>query len=243
MLFLSFKLFIFILVLNIILGSNKNNNVINIFEKMKNNKKFHIRINKSLAENIKNENINYESKEFDLLYEELVKQKFKNYQRLMDLRKKEKNYEKRKRRDKKWQDKVVRNKIKAHYLLIGDYNKYYKISDPFNLIKTKNKIKNKLYENIFKGTSFWKGLGLFLELLGICALESIIFVFFNTLILGLESMNGCCFCTYFAVTVPFGVYVVSILLIIITVIVVILLVIWLWPKDDKNIKYKILEPK
>ncbi|SOV73815.1 Hypotetical protein, putative [Plasmodium sp. gorilla clade G3] len=116
MLFLSFKLFIFILVLNIILGSNKNNNS------------------------------NYESREFDLLYEELVKQKLKDYQRLMNLRKKEKNYEKTKLRDKKWQDKVVMNKIRAYYVLIGDYNKYYEMSDSFNLIEMKNKLKNKYYE-------------------------------------------------------------------------------------------------
>ncbi|EUR81560.1 hypothetical protein PFBG_00230 [Plasmodium falciparum 7G8] len=55
-----------------------------------------IMINKSLAEYIKNENTNYESKEYDLLYEELVKQKLKNYERKMDLRKKGKNYEKKK---------------------------------------------------------------------------------------------------------------------------------------------------
>ncbi|SCQ12578.1 Plasmodium exported protein (hyp5), unknown, putative [Plasmodium sp.] len=303
MLLPSFKLFIFILVLNIILGSNKNNNVINIFEKIKNNKKFHMRINKSLAENIKNENSYYESTEFDLLYEELVKQKLKNYKRLMDIRKKEKNYEKKKRRDKKWQDKVVRSKIKAYYLLIGDYSKYYEMSDSFNFIETKNKIKNKyyevrdsfnfikrkdkiknkyyemsnsfnsiesknkiknnccemsdtftfietkneiknkLYEIIFKGTSFWKGLGNFLELLGICAVEYMFVVIFFSF-LGLLTESGACTCASFScVGVAAGIYGGFILLIIITVVVVALLVVWLWPKDDKNIINKILEPK
>ncbi|SOV13890.1 Hypotetical protein [Plasmodium sp. gorilla clade G2] len=262
MLFLSFKIFIFVLVLNIILGSNKNNNVINIFEKIKNKKQFHIRINKSLAEYIKNESRNYESIEFDLLYEELVEQKLKNYQRLMDLRKKEKNYEKRKRRDKKFQDKVVRNKLKAYYVLIGDYNKYYEISDSFNLFERKNKIKdklyemndlfnlserkhkikNKLYKNIFKGTSFWKNLGLFLEFLGICAAESMIFVIFNSLVLILKITSDTMFSCLTSVIVPLGIYGVSILLIIITVIVVVLLVVWLWPKEEKNLINKMTEP-
>ncbi|SOV83946.1 Plasmodium exported protein (hyp5), unknown, putative [Plasmodium sp.] len=333
MLFHSFNLFMFILVLNIILGSNKKNNIINIFEKIKNNKQFHIRINKSLAENIKNVNINYESTEFDLLYEELVKQKLKNYQRLMDLRKKEKNYEKKKRRDKKYQDKVVRSKIKAYYLLIGDYSKYYEMSDSFNLIEkknkiknkyyemrdsfnfieikdkiknkynemrdlfnfverknktkhnyyemsesfnlmeTKNEIKNKLYEIIFKGTSFWKGLGKFLELLGICAIEYM-FVSIFFFILWLLAESGTCACATTCasactcaatcasacactatcasacacssipcVGVAAGIYGGFILLIIITVLVVALLVIWLWPNDDKNFINKILESK
>ncbi|SOV78746.1 Plasmodium exported protein, unknown function [Plasmodium reichenowi] len=233
MFFLFFKLFIFILILNIILGFNKNNNnVINIFEKTPNNKKFHIRINKSLAECIKNENTNYESKEFDLLYKELVIQKLENYERLMELRKKEKNYEKKKRRDKKWQDKVVRSKIKAYNLLNGDYKKYYEI---------RKKIKNKLYEIIFKGTKFWKDLGFFLEVLGIYAVECHFFYIIGSLIYILEGfklVSG--LATYFIVcNVIFGIF---ILLIVLTVVIVILLVIWLWPKDDKNITNKMLEP-
>ncbi|ETW51647.1 hypothetical protein PFAG_04629 [Plasmodium falciparum Santa Lucia] len=33
--------------------------------------------------------------------------------------------------------------------------------DSFNLIETKNKIKNKLYEIIFKGTILWKSFVIF----------------------------------------------------------------------------------
>ncbi|SOV84353.1 Hypotetical protein, putative [Plasmodium sp.] len=256
MLFHSSKLFIFILILNIIFGSNKNNNIVNTFEKIKNTKNFHIRINKSLAEHIKNESSNYESTHFDLLYEELVKQKLKNYQRLMDIRKKEKNYEKKKRRDKKWQDKVVRSKIKEYYLLIGDYNKYYEMRDSFNLIETKNKKKKKLYEIIFKGTSFWKRLGFFFELLGICTVNSMCFVihgFLFYLLLYIPVVKFVLifykifshiltfFSNYFLVFS--GIYGVFILLIIITVVIVILLVVWLWPKVDENNINKILQAK
>ncbi|SCQ12667.1 Hypotetical protein, putative [Plasmodium sp.] len=257
MLFRFFKLFIFILVLNIILHSNKNNNnIINIFEKIKNNKKFHIRINKYLAEYIKNENTNYESTEFNLLYEEMVKQKLNNYKRLIDLSKKEKNYKKKKLRDKKWQDKVVRNKIRAYYVLIGDYNKYYEMRGSFNFIETKNKMKNKLYEIIFKGTRFWKRLGFFLEFLGICAVNSMIFVIHGFLaslllyIVGVKYFGTIytvfpntliIFSEYFIVF--YGIYGVCILLIIITVVVVILFLVWLWPKDDENNINKILYAK
>ncbi|SCQ12774.1 Plasmodium exported protein (hyp5), unknown, putative [Plasmodium gaboni] len=257
------------------------NNFINIFVKNNNNKPFLIRINKSLAEYIKNENRNYERTEFDLLYKELVEEKLKNYQKLMDLRKKDKNYEKKRRRDKKWQDKVVRSKMRAYYLFIGNYNKYYEMNDSFNLIVTmnkiknklygmnysfnlietknkigneldeksdsfdfigkKNEIKNKLYEIIFKGTSFWKGLGNFLELLGICGIESMFVTVFNSLVLLLES-GQCASISFSCVAVPAGMYGVFILLIIITVVVVVLLVVWLWPKDDENAINKILEP-
>lgn len=55
----------------------------------------------------------------------------------------------------------MRSKIKAYYVLIGDYNKYYEMRDSFNLIETKNKIKNKLYEIIFKGTILWKSFVFF----------------------------------------------------------------------------------
>ncbi|SOV84260.1 Hypotetical protein, putative [Plasmodium sp.] len=253
MLFHSFKLFIFILVLNIILHSNKNNNIVNIYEKIKNNLTFHIRINKSLAEHIENENSNYESKEFDLLYEELVKQKLKNNTRLINLRKKEKNYEKKKLRYKKWQDKVVRSKIKAYYLLIGDYKKYYEMRDSFNLIDIKNKIKNKLYEIIFKGTDFWKNLGYFLEFLGKCAVRSMIIVIHGFLFYLLSNIqlikifliifkDYSNFLTVLSnyLIIFSGIYGVCILLIIITVVIVILLVVWLWPKDDENVINKIL---
>ncbi|KYO00001.1 exported protein (hyp5) [Plasmodium gaboni] len=242
MLFPSFKLFIFILVLNIILGFNKKNNFINIFVKNNNNKPFLIRINKSLAEYIKNEKRNYERTEFDLLYKELVEEKLKNYQKLMDLRKKDKNYEKKRRRDKKWQDKVVRSKMRAYYLFIGNYNKYYEMNDSFNLIGKKNEIKNKLYEIIFNGTSFWKGLGNFLELLGICAVESMFVAIFNAIVLLLQYVDGISMvCATYAI-MSAGMYGVFILLIIITVVVVVLLVVWLWPKDDENAINKILEP-
>ncbi|SOV76032.1 Hypotetical protein, putative [Plasmodium sp. gorilla clade G3] len=256
MLFHSFMLFIFILVLNIILGSNENFNIVIIFEKIKNKNNFHIRINKSLAEHIKNERSNYESTQLDLLYNELVQQKLKNYTRLIDLRKKEKNYEKKKLRYKKWQDKVVRSKIKAYYILIGDYNKYYAMRDSFNLIETKNKIKNKLYEIIFKGTSFWKNIGFFLELLGICALGSKILVILcildylllYTISLKAILLPSAFFFKIFGFLSPYligisGIYGVCILLIVITVVVIVLLVVLLWPRDDENIINKILEAK
>ncbi|ETW49753.1 hypothetical protein PFMALIP_02287 [Plasmodium falciparum MaliPS096_E11] len=75
---------------------------------------------------------------------------------MLDSKKRKKN---KKIRVKKWHDKVVRSKIKGYYVLIGDYNKYYEMMDSFNLIETKNKIKNKLYEIIFKGTILWKSFG------------------------------------------------------------------------------------
>ncbi|SOV74257.1 Hypotetical protein, putative [Plasmodium sp. gorilla clade G3] len=244
------------LILNIILGSNKNINVINIFEKIKNNKQFKIRIHKSLSEHIKNENTHYQSTEFDLLYEEMVKQKLNNYTRLIDLRKKEKNYEKKKLRDKKWQDKVVRSKIKAYYLLIRDFNKYYKMRNSFNLIETKNKMKNKLYEIIFKGTRFWKGLGFFLELVGICAagvkilvVRYILVYFLLYIIVGTNFLPSTAILTkILEIFSPYlilfsGIYGVCILLIIITVVVVVLLVVWLWPRGDENSINKILEAK
>ncbi|ETW52325.1 hypothetical protein PFUGPA_05332 [Plasmodium falciparum Palo Alto/Uganda] len=77
---------------------------------------------------------------------------------MLDSKKRKKN---KKIRVKKWHDKVVRSKIKGYYVLIGDYNKYYEMMDSFNLIETKNKIKNKLYEIIFKGTILWKSFGIF----------------------------------------------------------------------------------
>ncbi|SOV20172.1 Hypotetical protein [Plasmodium sp. gorilla clade G2] len=252
MLFFSSKLFIFILILNLILVLDKNNNL-NIFEKIQNNKQIHIRINKYLAEYIKNENTNYESEEFDSLYEELVKQKLKNYQKLMDLRKKEKNYEKKKLKDKMWQDKVVRSKIKAYYILSGDYNKYYEmcysfkfietknktknklyeICHSFNLIETKNKIKNKLYEIIFKGTRFWDGLGNLLELIGICALENMVVAIINSIVYILSKAEAVTIMNSIAI-VPGSIYGVLIFLIIITIVVVILIVIWLWPKKQTD---------
>ncbi|SCQ12716.1 Plasmodium exported protein, unknown function [Plasmodium sp.] len=233
MLFLSFKLFLFIVVLNIILVFERNIKIVNIYERIKNYKKFQQRFHKSLAEHIKYEKGNYESKEFDLLYEELVKQKLKNYKILMDLRKKENNYKKKKLRDKKWQDKVVRSKIRAYYLLIGEYNKYYEMRDSFNLIEIKNKIKNKLYEIIFKGRSFWKRLGFFLELLGICAAQYNIFVIVSSLVYFLAYIDPTSFLSTFLIVFS-GIYGVLILLIIITVVVVVLLLVWLWPNEEKK---------
>ncbi|SOV10290.1 Plasmodium exported protein, unknown function [Plasmodium sp. gorilla clade G2] len=247
MLFLSFKLFIFIIVLNIILVFNKNNNVINIFENNfnnNNNKQLHIRINKSLAEYIKDENKTYESNEFDLLYEELVKEKLKNYKRLMDLRKKDKNYEKKRRRDKKWQDKVVKRKMKQYYVLrdILNYenNKYAMRKTSIISNNDSKNIKAKLYENIFKGNSFWKRLGIFLKLLGIWAAQYNIFVIISSLVYLLAYIAPDSFLSTFLIVFS-GIYGGLIFLIIITVVVVLLLVVWLWPKDDKNIINKKLE--
>ncbi|SCQ12823.1 Plasmodium exported protein (hyp5), unknown, putative [Plasmodium gaboni] len=245
MLFLSLKLFIFIIVLNIILVFNKNNNVINIFENNFNsNKELHIRINKSLAEYIKDENKKYESNEFDLLYEELVKEKLKNYKRLMDLRKKDKNYERKRRRDKKWQDKVVKRKMKQYYILrdILNYenNKYARRKTSTISNNDSKNMKDKLYEIIFKGTSFWKRLGSFLKLIGIWAAQYNIFVIISSLVYLLAYVAPDSFLSTFLIVFS-GIYGVFILLIIITVIVVVSLVVWLWPKDDKNIINKTLE--
>ncbi|SOV20578.1 Plasmodium exported protein (hyp5), unknown function [Plasmodium sp. DRC-Itaito] len=245
MLFLSLKLFIFIIVLNIILVFNKNNNVINIFENNFNsNKELHIRINKSLAEYIKDENKKYESNEFDLLYEELVKEKLKNYKRLMDLRKKDKNYERKRRRDKKWQDKVVKRKMKQYYILrdILNYenNKYARRKTSTISNNDCKNIKEKLYDNIFKGTRFWKDIGLFLEFVGIFALPCKILVIISSLVYFLGIIETSSIFTTFLIVFS-GIYGVFILLIIITVIVVLLLVVWLWPKEENNIINKKLE--
>ncbi|SOV84145.1 Plasmodium exported protein (hyp5), unknown, putative [Plasmodium sp.] len=251
MLFLSFKLFIFNLILNIILGYNKNNNIVNVFGKIKNNKQFHIRIDKSLAESIKNENRDYESKEFYLLYNQLVKQKLKNYTRLMDLRKKEKSYEKKKLGDKKWQDRVVNRKMKQYYILRDMLNcendKCPEIRKKIISHNDRKNIKDQLYEIIFKGTSFWKKLGCFLQLLSICAVGSVIFVsrsVLGFLLLYVPFFKGAIctkilseMLTFFSsyLIVFSGIYGASIVLIIIIIVVVIFLLVWLWPKDDKNI--------
>ncbi|SOS78246.1 Plasmodium exported protein (hyp5), unknown function [Plasmodium sp. gorilla clade G1] len=104
-----------------------------------------------------------------------------------------------------------------------------------------NRIKNNLYEIIFKGKYFWRELACFLRDLGI-------FAFFNFVVAILNYMASFlptnCICTFSAIAISAGsVYGITVFIMLITIVIVGLLVLWLWPKDDKLVKEKVFGHK
>lgn len=81
----------------------------------------------------------------------------------------------------------------------------------------------------------------FLEFLGIFLIQGNIFLIVNSLFFLIGNMNCITLFNKYLLLVSISIYRFFILLIIITVIVFVLLVVWLCPKNDKNIINKKLE--
>ncbi|KYN93051.1 putative exported protein [Plasmodium reichenowi] len=105
----------------------------------------------------------------------------------------------------------------------------FKQIETINSVGTMAKIKNSLYSIIFKGSNFWKGLGIYLGTLSGAAIGQMIL----TCILKFGTfsvMNFSIYFSAFSTLIAFGSCVGLILL---TIIIVIFLLVWLWPSRGK----------
>ncbi|SOV74952.1 Plasmodium exported protein (hyp15), unknown function [Plasmodium sp. gorilla clade G3] len=186
---------------------------------------------RSLCEVLKEKNTKTQIIEWDLIYDQLEKQKLQNYNNLLKNTEIDYYYKRKSKREKKLHDKIVRQKMKEYYnmrnKLIIDNS--FGTSEYNEIIKhiTKPRIKDKLYKMIFKGKSFWKKLSYTMSTLG--SVSTI--CFFIGIIVAYNKVSS--------LIAPFlGLWGVCVFLLIIIIVGVWFLSTWLWPhKDLYNMKY------
>ncbi|KOB63510.1 hypothetical protein PFHG_05184 [Plasmodium falciparum HB3] len=110
-------------------------------------------------------------------------------------------------------DQMVQ-KIKENFvkdLMKNENKEIFKQIETINSVGTMAKIKNSLYSIIFKGSNFWKGLGIYLGTLSGAALGQLILAAVPSFI-AFSSFVG---------------------IILLSIIIVICLLVWLWPSRGK----------
>lgn len=132
-------------------------------------------------------------------------------------------------------------KKKVENKLLYKNDKKLKTNKSKNSDSLINRIKNNLYEIIFKGKYFWRELACFLRNLGIFASINLLLAIFSFI----ATLIPCVYCyTFSAFLIASGsVYGITVFIMLITIVIVGLLVLWLWPKDDKLVKEKVFGHK
>ncbi|SPJ08250.1 exported protein family 4 [Plasmodium sp. DRC-Itaito] len=94
---------------------------------------------------------------------------------------------------------------------------------------TMKKIKNSLYNMIFRGVNFWKGLGIYLGALSGAAIGQMILTF----ILKFATFSTLSYSIYFSATSTLIAFCSFVGIIFLTIITVFCLLVWLWPSRGK----------
>ncbi|ETW43931.1 hypothetical protein PFNF135_01708 [Plasmodium falciparum NF135/5.C10] len=128
-------------------------------------------------------------------------------------------------------DQMVQ-KIKENFvkdLMKNENKEIFKQIETINSVGTMAKIKNSLYSIIFKGSNFWKGLGIYLGTLSGAALGQLILA--GILQFGTFSVMN--FSIYFSAVPSFIAFSSFVGIILLSIIIVICLLVWLWPSRGK----------
>ncbi|CZU00468.1 hypothetical protein CYL21_2172 [Plasmodium falciparum NF54] len=187
---------------------------------------------RSLSEEVKEKNLNTKIAECDLIYDILEKFKSLKYRNLINNREIDSYHKRKKQKEKKLQDKIIRQKMKEYYKLKDKLiiDKSFGTPEYNEVIAriTKTKIKDKLYKMIFKGKGFWRNLSYTIRTLGVASAV--------TLYLGIIGAS----CGLSGWVAVLGIWSVFVFLLIIIIVGTWFLATWLWPhRDTYNEKYRV----
>lgn len=187
---------------------------------------------RSLSEEVKEKNLNTNIAECDLIYDILEKFKSLKYRNLINNREIDSYHKRKKQKEKKLQDKIIRQKMKEYYKLKDKLiiDKSFGTPEYNEVIAriTKTKIKDKLYKMIFKGKGFWRNLSYTICTLGVASAV--------TLYLGIIGAS----CGLSGWVAVLGIWSVFVFLLIIIIVGTWFLATWLWPhRDTYNEKYRV----
>ncbi|SOS81775.1 Plasmodium exported protein (hyp5), unknown function [Plasmodium sp.] len=114
-------------------------------------------------------------------------------------------------------------------LMKNENKEIFKQIETINSVGTMAKIKNSLYSIIFKGSNFWKGLGIYLGTLSGAALGQLLLA----CILQFGTFSVMNFSIYFSAVPSFIAFSSFVGIILLSIIIVICLLVWLWPSRGK----------
>ncbi|SOV25491.1 Plasmodium exported protein (hyp15), unknown function [Plasmodium sp. DRC-Itaito] len=189
---------------------------------------------RSLSDVLRANNLNTQKTECDLISDKSEKNYLKKYSSLINNTDNDYYNKRKKKSEKKLKDKYERHNI-VEYNLLGDkltIDKSFVLSGYNKKITHNTKtytIKDKLYEMVFKGKTFWKSLSYTIGYLG---LKSSIYLFIGSI------LKLCGGASVTAATFYLGAWGCLVFLIILIIVGVWILTTWLWAhKDIYNKKY------